>query len=161
MTEEQHIEEAIEWKAFGYGEKLPDFELIDLDGKTICLSDYKAKFVILDFWISGCGSCLAQVPYLKKIYDTFAGKIEIIAINFDQTEEDGKSYVIENEIPWVSCCISSNIGKEKEIDKDFLVYGYPTIYLVGPGGVFSTELPDGEYGFDVVKGWVDRDVVKE
>ena len=50
------------------GSLAPDFEAATPDGKTVHLSDYKGKVVILDFWATWCGFCLDAMPHLESVY---------------------------------------------------------------------------------------------
>jgi cytochrome c biogenesis protein CcmG/thiol:disulfide interchange protein DsbE len=52
----------------------PDFALKDAAGKTVRLSDYRGRTVLLDFWASKCGGCVEEIPWFIEITETFAAK---------------------------------------------------------------------------------------
>jgi thiol-disulfide isomerase/thioredoxin len=62
-----------------------DFMLPDTSGKMIHFSNFKGKVVLLDFWFTGCGSCLAAKPYLEKVEQGFKGQpVVFITISNDK-----------------------------------------------------------------------------
>ncbi len=55
-----------------------------IDGKPFDISQYKGKVVIVDFWATWCGPCLAELPNLKKIYEKYHDRgLEIVGVNLD------------------------------------------------------------------------------
>ena len=52
----------------------PAFALKDLSGKTVGLADFQGKVVLLDFWATWCGSCVAAMPKLQKLHDRLGAK---------------------------------------------------------------------------------------
>jgi len=66
------------------GEPAPDFFLEGMDGRTIRLSSLRGKPVLLNFWSSWCGNCVAQEPKLKELYDAYHARgLEILAVSYD------------------------------------------------------------------------------
>jgi len=63
----------------------PDFSLKDADGKTVRLSDYKGKVVLLDFWATWCGPCKIEIPWLKDFQRKYKDKgFAVIGISMDE-----------------------------------------------------------------------------
>lgn len=52
----------------------PDFALKDANGKTIRLSDYRGRVVLLDFWATKCGGCVEEIPWFVDITTSAAAK---------------------------------------------------------------------------------------
>ena len=67
------------------GAVAPDFSLVGIDGKEVKLSDYKGQYVVLDFWGTWCGWCIKGMPEMKKMYEKYGDKVEIIGIACGET----------------------------------------------------------------------------
>lgn len=75
-----------------YGDiKAIDFALTNLEGKTIKLSDYKGKMVVLDFWATWCGPCRASFPKMQELVTKYKNdNIEFFFIDTWERESDSK-----------------------------------------------------------------------
>jgi thiol-disulfide isomerase/thioredoxin len=64
----------------------PEFELKDADGKTVRLSDYKGRVVLLDFWATWCGPCRAQHPLYEEVKQRFRmnSDVAFVSVNTDE-----------------------------------------------------------------------------
>src|SRR5204863_9720194 len=66
------------------GSIAPDFELQDLSGKTVRLSDYKGKVVVLNFWATWCGPCRAEIPDLITLQSRYGPKgMVVLGLSMD------------------------------------------------------------------------------
>lgn len=70
-------------------------------GKTVSNETLKGKVVVIDFWATWCGPCLAEMPNMKKLYAEYKDKgVEFVGVSLDQGVDPLKSYVAENKIEW-------------------------------------------------------------
>ena len=75
------------------GSQAPDFELTDLSGKKVRLSDFKGKVVILDFWATWCGPCRMEIPDLVKLQTKYGDKgLTIVGLTVSSPEKDVRSF---------------------------------------------------------------------
>ena len=109
----------------------PDFALPDLQGKTVKLSDFKGKWVVLDFWGSWCPWCIKGFPGLKKVYSQYQGKLEIIGIDCNDPDANWRAAVKKYELPWVNVYNNLTSGGVLEA---YAVQAFPTKVLVNPQG---------------------------
>ncbi len=83
------------------GKVVPDFSATALDGKPISLQQYRGKVILLDFWGIWCSFCLAEMPNVKRVYDTYKDQgFDIIGVNLDTDERRLRNYLKENDIQW-------------------------------------------------------------
>ncbi len=77
--------------AAGTGKAAPDWALKNVDGKTVKLSDYKGKVVILDFWATWCPPCRAEIPSFVELYKKYSQDgLVVVGVSVD---EEGPSVV--------------------------------------------------------------------
>jgi thiol-disulfide isomerase/thioredoxin len=66
--------------------KAPEFELQDSEGKSVHLSDFAGKVVLIDFWATWCAPCKAEIPWLNEFAKTYKDSLVVLGISMD---EDG------------------------------------------------------------------------
>ena len=113
------------------GNQAPGFTLPDLEGEQISLSDLQQKneFVLVDFWASWCGPCIASFPKLKELYASYSNYgFEIVSISIDDDHDAWAEASEQYELPWI------NLGELKshsgEVATSFGVIGIPKTYVL-------------------------------
>lgn len=109
----------------------PGFTLKDINGKDVSLSDFRGKWVVLDFWGTWCGWCVKGIPALKDAYKQYAGKLEVIGIDCNEPEADWKEGVKHYELPWVNVYNNQTDG---QLLKAYSIEGFPTKCIINPEG---------------------------
>lgn len=125
------------------GQKVSDFSLVDLAGEKVSLFDVlqENKTVLIDFWASWCGPCVASFPTLKELRANYGQDgFEVVAISIDRTHEEWAEGSEKYEIPWV------NLGELESWDGDIAtMYGVhfiPKSYLIDSEGcILQKDLP--------------------
>lgn len=105
-----------------------DFRLESLDGSFVSLSDVKREYVVIDFWGSWCGPCVAGFPKMKEYFTKYGHRIEFIGIACYDTDENWKQSVAEHGVNWVQL-----INGEKTANDASLKYGvrnFPTKFIL-------------------------------
>lgn len=125
--------------AVGTDTATPDFTLFDTEGNTFTLSSLRGKWVVLDFWATWCGPCLASMPHLKEYYQKYAGKFEIVGIANQSEEATWVKMVNDMELPWINVINPQNSTKEKDLTNVYGIKGFPTYIILDKEGKIHKE----------------------
>lgn len=136
------------------GNPAPDFEMKDIDGNVVKLSDFKGKVVYVDFWASWCVFCCEEIPFLKEVYKKYEGnrKLEIISVSFDNNLDDWKTAMDEYEQPWKQYVADDEL--HELISEKYMISGIPHFLLIDAAGnliSFSAPAPSDEYLIELIE----------
>ncbi len=125
------------------GDTAPAFSIPDVNGKKVSLSDFKGKYVFLDFWASWCVPCQPQIPFLKAANDKFKNKnFVMVSVSLDSKKEDWVKAMQKHQIDWVN--VSSFKGWADDAAAAYGATYIPSNVLIGPDGkVIARDLYDG------------------
>ncbi|MBT2560200.1 AhpC/TSA family protein [Pedobacter sp. ISL-68] len=122
-------------KAASHGELgnyIAEFVLNDVDGKSVKFSEFKGKYVLIDFWASWCAPCRAENPNVLKLYKEFKDKnFTVLGISLDTKTEDWKKAIKEDGLPWTQ--LLDKRGKDS-LSGYYGITGIPSNFLVDPEG---------------------------
>ena len=104
-----------------------------VDGRQVDLAKLKGKVVLIDFWATWCGPCIAELPNVKKTYAKYHEKgFEIVGISLDQSKDKLTDFVKENDMPWPQHF--DGLGWKNEFAVMYGIQGIPAMWLVNKDG---------------------------
>ena len=116
------------------GTVAPDLTLKDIDGRSVSLSDFRGKQVVLHFWASWCPDCREETPQLKAAQAAAdPSKVVFVSVSFDRKVEAFEAYVRDNALGGVQLFDASD-KKESVVGTAYHVKWIPATYLIGPDG---------------------------
>ena len=116
------------------GTTAPDFTLKDINGKSVSLSDFKGKKVVVDFWASWCPDCRAELPLIKSMQEqSDPSEIVFVAVSFDRSQEAFASYVTKNDLKGVQLYDPAGM-RDSAIAKSYKITWIPSYYLIDEDG---------------------------
>ena len=108
-----------------------DFQVTGLEGEALSLSQYRGQIVLLDFWATWCGPCIAEMPNVKATYAKYKNqKFEIIGISLDRSTAPLEAYIASEGITWRQYW--DNGGR---ISNMYNVRAIPSTFLIDGAGI--------------------------
>ena len=105
-----------------------------VDGKIFNQASLKGKWVFLDFWASWCIYCREEFPSMKMAYDKFKNKNFVISsVSVDTDNSAWKNAILEDSSQVFIHTLIPDFLKS-QTQKDYMVYAYPTNFLINPDG---------------------------
>jgi len=100
---------------------------------VVSLSDFKGKYVLLDFWASWCGPCRINNPILKSIINKYKNfNFELISISADEKSDKWKTAIKKDAMNWVN--LSDLKGMKSQVVIEYGISAFPTYILIDPSG---------------------------
>lgn len=146
------IEDGITNRNLVPGQKAPTFTLPDLEGVNVSLQQAleTSDVVLVEWWASWCGPCIAKFPELKKLYASYQDTgFQVISINVDETYEEWKQESEKQKLPWI------DLGEGEEAGPVSTSYGiqrYPMGYVVDKKGCIVQK----DLGTDMLAKFLDE-----
>jgi thiol-disulfide isomerase/thioredoxin len=115
------------------GEQAPDIEGITLEGKTLNISDFRGKTLVINVFASWCGPCQIEAPHLAQVYADLGGDdVEFIGLNLEERPEDVALF--KEKFDWEFPLVLNQNGDLTEI---YQPLGLPTSWFIDAEGVIQ------------------------
>ncbi len=136
----------------GPGAVAPSIEASTLDGKSITLADFRGKYVLLDFWATWCRPCIAEIPQLQAVHETYGNDktFAILSLSIDEKIDEPKKFQEKRKLPWTQAFLGGSI--QGPTPASFGVRAIPALVLVGPDGkIIARGMRGGDIQKEVAK----------
>lgn len=123
-----------ETKVLAVGDKAPNFELRDMNGESVKLSDYEGQGVFLNFWGTWCPPCKKEMPYIEKHSKEFTKKgVQVLSVNIGESEFKVNTFINQYGLTFPVL-----IDKNKSVSRNsYNVVPLPTTMLIDENGVIK------------------------
>lgn len=111
------------------GKTAPEFRVQDED-RTVALSDFRGKVVVLTFWASWCPPCIEETPSMIAMQERLRGRVTILAVSTDETREGYLKYLREQKTNFLTVRDAA-----KNSSTLYGTFGYPETYIIDAHGV--------------------------
>jgi len=119
-------------KPYQVGKPL-DIHFTALDGREVDLAKLTGKVVLVEFWSTTCGPCIAEMPTVKAVYEKFHDRgFEVVAVSLDDKEIALRRFIKEKKLPWPQHFDGK--GWENQFAVRYGIFSIPTMWLVDKRG---------------------------
>jgi len=107
-----------------------DFTLQDVTGKSVSLSDFRGKWVIVNYWATWCPPCLEEIPDLVSLYEENRDSVVVLGVNYEEVNQEYLEEFVESHL------MSYPVVRSDPVPVTPLgpVLGLPTTYIISPQG---------------------------
>ncbi len=120
----------------GLREKPMDLKFTAVDGREVDFAKLRGKVVLLDFWATWCGPCIAEIPNVRAAYDRYHDKgFEVIAVSLDRKGDRQKlvDFVQKEQLPWPQHYVLNEQGRNELADQ-YGIMAIPAMFLLDQSG---------------------------
>ncbi|WP_347922879.1 TlpA disulfide reductase family protein [Pontimicrobium sp. SW4] len=119
-------------------------------GDSFEFDSLKGKYVLIDFWGTWCGPCIAEMPKVKEYQEKYKDKLVVLGINQGDTKEQVEKFITPNNYTWTHLM---NGNGDDDFVLNFNVAGFPTKFIIDPEGkILHRFVGDSEESFTVLDG---------
>lgn len=112
------------------GKAAPGFSLQLFDGRTVALSQFRGRPVVVNFWASWCKPCIYEAPLLQAAWERYRGRgFVLVGVNVQDTEPAARAFMQRFGFTFLN-----GPDRSGAIGIDYGVYGLPETFFIKPDG---------------------------
>lgn len=121
------------WVAPEIGAAAPPFERLTLTDQNLNLRHLRGKPVIINFWATWCGPCVAEMPALQAVYDRYEAEgLRIIAVNMGESRQTVQDWVTE-----MGLTFDIVLDENGAVTRLYWLRVQPTTFIISPEGIIT------------------------
>ncbi|WP_186756717.1 TlpA disulfide reductase family protein [Echinicola salinicaeni] len=126
-------QELDEMRALSIGQPAPEISLPNPEGEVVNLSDFKGKYVLIDFWAAWCKPCREENPNVVRLYNEYKDKgFEVLGVSLDRSKDAWVGAIEADKLSWAH--VSDLKYFNSEAAATYNINAIPATYMVDPEG---------------------------
>lgn len=118
------------------GNVAPDFQLQNLDGQSITLSDLKGNPVLVNFWATWCGPCVSEMPYIQEIHEEWSDRgLMVLAINIGDSAAEAEQFLHDHNLS-----LPVLLDTKKVVAQKYNIRAIPTTFFIDKDGIVQVKV---------------------
>ena len=118
------------------GNPAPDFQLQDLDGQPVALSNLRGKAVLLNFWATWCPPCRREMSYIQEIYDEWPEEwLVVLAINIGESASKVREFIQNYGLSFPVL-----LDTKEDVAQKYNIRGIPTTFFIDKDGIIRVKI---------------------
>jgi cytochrome c biogenesis protein CcmG/thiol:disulfide interchange protein DsbE len=142
------IKDSFEERIVNVGDKAPNFSITTEKGKTVSVSDFGGKVLVLNFWATWCPPCVQEMPSLNQFAATMKDKgVVVLAVSIDKNEKAYKTF-LQRTRP----AFETAFDPDANISSEYGTFKWPETYVIDKSGKVTQKLISNQ-------DWMDPQIV--
>ncbi|HHI77446.1 MAG TPA: TlpA family protein disulfide reductase [Gammaproteobacteria bacterium] len=130
-----------------------DFTLPDLDGREHRLSDYRGRWVLVNYWATWCPPCREELPELDSLYESDKDRVVVLGVNMEAISRERLREFVEEQFLTFPILVAGPQPRREQLLGP--ITGLPTSYLITPEGKMVARQV-GPLTADAIRAFIDR-----
>ena len=118
------------------GMPAPNFQLKNLNGQSVSLSNLQGKPIVINFWATWCSPCTYEMPYLQQIYDEESAKgLLVLAINIGESSAKVRQFIESNGFSFPVL-----LDTKRDVAQDYNIQYIPSTFFIDKYGIIQEKI---------------------
>src|SRR5690606_9146948 len=118
------------------GNQAPDFQLKQMDGSTVSLSDFRGEIVFLNFWATWCPPCRKEMPDLQRFYED----IDAVVLGVNLTDTEISAHQVQQFLETFQISFPVVMDTAGEVSRLYQIRPIPTTYIIDSEGIIREKV---------------------